>query len=258
MNIIYEPAGRAREYAHLALNHYTGCDHGCTYCYIPHIPWIDAAEFRSGVKPKKDVLTRVGKDAKKLSGTDRRVLLCFACDPYPDCDAASMLTRKVLRILRDNDVPFTVLTKSGLLPLRDFDLYRRGIDAFGVTLTTPETAIAAEVEPNAGLPIERIGLLAEAHSRGISTWVSLEPVLDPVESYKAMIASVEHTDLYKIGTLNHVKCDTTPAEWRAFATRAINYCVAHKRRVYIKKDLAGYLGEFPFENTDDRVVLASD
>ena len=35
MNAIYEPKGAAREYAELACNLYTGCNHGCLYCYAP-------------------------------------------------------------------------------------------------------------------------------------------------------------------------------------------------------------------------------
>lgn len=35
MNVIYEPKGRAREYAPLACNLYMGCTHGCKYCYAP-------------------------------------------------------------------------------------------------------------------------------------------------------------------------------------------------------------------------------
>ena len=36
MNAIYEPKGRAGEYAQLAVNLWRGCPHGCTYpCYAP-------------------------------------------------------------------------------------------------------------------------------------------------------------------------------------------------------------------------------
>ena len=37
MSIIYEPRGKAREYSELAANLYTGCSHGCRYCYCPAI-----------------------------------------------------------------------------------------------------------------------------------------------------------------------------------------------------------------------------
>jgi DNA repair photolyase len=33
MQTIYEPKGKAREYAPLALNLYESCPHGCKYCY---------------------------------------------------------------------------------------------------------------------------------------------------------------------------------------------------------------------------------
>ena len=33
--MIYEPKGKAAEYAYLAINHYTGCVGGCDYpCYM--------------------------------------------------------------------------------------------------------------------------------------------------------------------------------------------------------------------------------
>ena len=37
MGYIYEPKGRAREYGELALNLYSGCRHGCKYCYVPAV-----------------------------------------------------------------------------------------------------------------------------------------------------------------------------------------------------------------------------
>lgn len=36
MDVIYEPTGRAREYAPLALNLYSGCSHSCSYCVHPN------------------------------------------------------------------------------------------------------------------------------------------------------------------------------------------------------------------------------
>ena len=37
MKVIYEPKGRAKEYAELAVNLYNGCSHGCEYCYARKI-----------------------------------------------------------------------------------------------------------------------------------------------------------------------------------------------------------------------------
>lgn len=37
MKPIYEPSGAAKEYGDLAINIYTGCPHGCFYCFAPSV-----------------------------------------------------------------------------------------------------------------------------------------------------------------------------------------------------------------------------
>ena len=37
LEIIYQPRGRAREYADYAANLYRGCDGRCGYCYAPSV-----------------------------------------------------------------------------------------------------------------------------------------------------------------------------------------------------------------------------
>jgi len=78
--MIYKPKGRAREYSPLALNIYSGCDHGCRYCYVPGLLRRDRESFRR-VVVRADVLQEVGREAGRLNGEDQ-VLLCFTGDPY--------------------------------------------------------------------------------------------------------------------------------------------------------------------------------
>ena len=67
MRTIYEPQGRAREYSPLALNHYQGCDHACTYCYARSInrrwgkDWpdekkVDLVIYHQTLRPLFDML----------------------------------------------------------------------------------------------------------------------------------------------------------------------------------------------------------
>jgi DNA repair photolyase len=258
MTVIYRPSGRAAEYSHLACNPYNGCPHGCTYCYVPAARRMKAVDFHAKAEPKKNFLARLGTDAKRLAGTHERVLLSFSCDPYPPIEASRCLTRTALSVLKKHDIPFQVLTKGGLLAARDFGLYRPGIDAFAVTLTTLDTVVAAEIEPGAAPPCERIDTLIEAHDRGIETWVSLEPVIKQIESLKVITMTHEYVDLYKIGTLNHVKSDITSKQWADFARRAINLCTACGARYFIKHDLARHsdlFGDLQVGNTDNRTVI---
>ena len=76
------------------------------------------------------MLEQLRKEAPKLAGTDERVLLCFTCDPYQQLDIETRTTREIIKILREFDIPFQVLTKGGMWASRDFKLYGPH-DAFG-------------------------------------------------------------------------------------------------------------------------------
>lgn len=250
MTIIYEPKGKAAEYAHLAINHRVGCSHWCTYCYGPATLRMDKEDFHKNVHDKKGVLTELQKEAPRWAHTNKRVLLSFIGDPYDPINDRTNLTRNILRILKCYDIPFQVLTKGGMRAVPDFDLYTR-LDAFGTTLTILDPIRAREVEPFAACPSNRIRALELAHKQGIETFVSLEPVLDAVQALQIIGRTYESVDCFRIGKLNHQHSNIN---WRMFATRAIRLCRQLNVDYYIKKDLALCLDGFPFTNTDGRIV----
>ena len=264
MSVIYEPRGRAREYAHLALNLYgsigpdgkeypAGCVHGCTYCYVPDFMHIPPEIFHGDVRPRRDILNRLRKDAPKFAGTDTRVLLCFACDAYQPLPPERDVTRAAIEILREFDIPFQVLTKGGMRAARDFDLYGPK-DAFATTLTFIGKHPSRGFEPKAAAPASRIAAIRVAKHRGLRTWVSLEPVLDPVDSLAIIACTADCVDLFKIGKLNHRKSETY---WRTFGIRAIERCEKYGVPYTIKADLAKYLDGIEFHNRDTRCVKRS-
>ena len=248
MGIIYRPAGRAAEYSFLAINHYVGCRHGCMYCYVPNVTHNN--KFFTEQTVRKDVLWQLQREAPNFAGTDERVLLCFACDPYQPLDVETRTTRKVIKILRDFDIPFQVLTKGGMRAARDFDLYG-SCDAFGTTLTFLDPQKSKLHEPNAALPADRIETIRIAKERGIETWVSLEPVISFGQSLEIIKETHHIVDHYKIGILNHQPSDII---WRKFGIKAIELCRQYETDYYIKADLAKHLKGVPFCNTDKRKV----
>jgi DNA repair photolyase len=249
MSIIYEPKGRALEYSLLAANLFTGCTGGCTYCYARKMAAQYGKDFDNPA-PKKNVLAELEKDARKYAGTDKRVLLCFSCDPYQPLDLQERITRSAITILKENDINFQILTKFGLNAVRDFDLYKTG-DAFAVTLTYIEKDDSLRDEPGAAIPAERIEAIRQAHDRGIETWASLEPVLDAKQSLELIRITHEFTDLYKIGRLNH---RPSQIDWRQFGIEALNLCREYGKPYYIKNDLASYLEGIQFQNVDTRRI----
>lgn len=251
MGIIYRPKGRAAEFSLLAANLYQGCSHGCKYCWVAKMPqWSDKDFFKTPPTVRNSVLEILRIDAPKYAGTDERVLLCFSCDPYQPLEIETEITRRAIEILREHDIPFQVLTKGGTLAARDFDLYGN-YDAFAATLTFLHPRKSREYEPNAAIPRSRILSLEMAKSRGIQTWVSLEPVIDPKESLEIIRQTHHIVDIYKIGKLNYQQ---TQINWRKFAGEAIELCREYQTNYFIKTDLFQYLDGVPFYNTDTRKI----
>lgn len=240
-NLIYEPAGRAREYANLACNVYRGCDHGCTYCYAPSATQRTRTDFvMSCVRP--GFLTQLTKDAAKLqkAGVAGQVLLSFTCDPYQALDVTAQITRQTIHILHRHGFNVCALTKGGYRALRDLDLFGAG-DAFATTLTLLDPAASTTWEPGAASPEERIDTIRTFHAAGVTTWVSLEPVLDPAAGLEIIRQTHPFVDLYKVGKLNHHALAQT-INWRKWATDATNLLDSLGKRYYVKDDLAAILG----------------
>lgn len=231
LQAIYRPKGRAGEYASLAVNLYTGCTHGCTYCYAPLAMHKERETFHAQCIERPGILDKLRHDAKLLAGSSEPVLLCFSCDPYqPDAHA----TRAALTIMREFDVPFTVLTK-GAMAWRDFDLYGPR-DSFGVTLTFDSLMESLRWEPRAAAPFERVKNLREAHDRHIATWVSLEPVVDPKQTLALIDATHEIVDHYKVGKLNYHP-HAAIIDWPRFRRDVTALLDAYGKSYYIKQDL---------------------
>jgi len=252
MSVIYEPKGRAKEYSLLAANLYTGCAHGCKYCWAPGVLRKNADTFRTVITPRKDLLGLVIADAARLACTNKRVLLCFTCDPYQPLDDTLQLTRRVILILKKHSIPIQVLTKGGMRAARDFDLYDK-YDAFATTMTFLDPALSAEWEPGAALPAERIDAIKTAKEKGLQTWVSLEPVIDSAQSLEIIKQTHEVGDHYKSGKWNH-DARAKKIDWRAFGKMAISLCEEYGKTYYVKRDLARYLNNWPFTNTDTRII----
>ncbi len=249
--VIYAPRGRALEYSLLGLELFVGCRHQCTYCYVPGASRRTKDQWRQ-LQPyvRGGVLRSLAKEAPTFRGRRERVLLCFMSDPYQPDPALAGTTRAALEILAENEVPFQVLTKGGLDAAGDFDLYTQR-DAFAVTLTCNAKAESAAYEPGAAPPMARRMALYEAHQRGIETWVSLEPVVDPEWSLDIIRETHEYVDLYKIGKINHDPGREASIDWLRFAWQAVTLCERFGVRYYVKKDLAAYC-DFAFRQSDNR------
>lgn len=257
MTLIYEPKGKAREYSPLALNHYQGCDHGCRYCYVPKVMTNAKDYHHDQVKAREFSLIDLSWECRK--GIYDQVLLSFTTDPYHHTDQAIGLTRKVLEILVQNQVPVAILTKGGKRCLRDMDLFKQAgtLIKVGASLTYFNEEESLKNEPGAALPKDRLETLAILHAEGITTWASMEPVMDPVQSLTLIRHSLLFVDHYKIGKLNH---EETGINWSLWLAASVSVLRRTGKPFYVKKDLHVFAGKAgvtlaPEEIDQDQLTL---
>lgn len=237
MSVIYEPKGRAKEYCELGLNLYKGCSHGCTYCYVPKFTRQNRKTFREKATAREGIIEKLKKRAPKYTG--REIHLSFSTDSYQPIDAELKLTRKAIEILNRNGISVTILTKGGTRSIRDFDLLSKNKNKYGTTLTFINDEDSLRYEPGAALPGERIAALKRARSKGIETWVSLEPVIKPEQTLELIRRSKDYVDTFKVGRWNHDKA-ADRIDWKGFLKDAINILERYQLKYYIKKDLLLY------------------
>lgn len=240
MDIIYEPSGAAREYSALALNIYKGCSHGCKYCFGPSALMMKRDNYYADANPKQDILNRVRKDVEYLAknNIDEEILLSFIGDPYQPDEVKYRLTRSVLEVLVEYERPFTVLTKGGIRAVNDFDLFSSfPRSRFGTTLCFLKQEDADKWEPNAASVNDRITAIKHAHSRGIKTWVSLEPVIIPEQAIEIIKLLHPFVDHWKVGKINHMKKIENQHDWIAFREEVRNILDSVGADYYLKKSL---------------------
>ena len=208
MKPIYEPKGKAKEYGDLAINIYTGCPHRCYYCFAPGVLRREKETFHCNVQPRAGIVEAVHKQLDSEHITGKTIHLCFTCDPYPT-GYDSTPTREIIKLLKEHGNHVQILTKGD--GRRDFDLLDCE-DWYGVTVSCGKI-MAAEAEPGAISPLTRIKALKEAKKRGIKTWVSFEPVIDPGAVIGCIVSYFDLFDKVKVGKLNYHPSEINWAEF---------------------------------------------
>jgi DNA repair photolyase len=237
VNPIYQPTGRAREYCDWALNIYTSCNHGCTYCFAKQMyeRYNPGKKFGTDVQPRPGIIEATEKQLQSGKFAGKIIQLCFTCDPYP-AGIDTTQTREIIKLIKEAGAHVQILTKGGIRAERDFDLLDSG-DLFGITLTSDKFITALHYEPEAAHPLYRAASLQKAGDLGISTWISFEPVLEPegiIKLFNSRDSLFDSNPLLKIGKLNHVKNST---DWKSFGLEAECICKENGWNYYIKADL---------------------
>jgi len=186
-----------------SLNCYTGCAHGCVYCYArfmqrfhPHPePWGQFVDVKvNAVEALERQLRRAEPGA---------VFMSSACDGWQPLEAERRLTRACCRLLIEHGFQVNVLTKSTLV-LRDLDIFAGRTARIGVTVTTLDERLRQLWEPQAASVAQRFQVLAEARRAGLKTAIMFGPLLpflsDSQETMDALFQRAAELDVNVIWT----------------------------------------------------------
>ncbi len=187
------------------INPYTGCQHGCKYCYADFIRRFQNIKEKWGdfVYPKINCPELLKKELKK--NKPGHIWMSSVCDCYAPIEGKFKLTRKILEIIADspykNKFTIEILTKSALVK-RDFDLIKKLNCELGLSINTLDEKTSKIIEPFASSPEQRIKTLKEAKEFGIKVFGFISPVLPGITNLDEIFKNLSFCDYVWVELLN--------------------------------------------------------
>ncbi len=187
------------------INPYTGCAHGCRFCYAVFVTRFNArhrgAAWGTFVAAKTNIARVLREELSRKRATGA-AMLSSVCDPYQPAELRYRLTRDCLAALRDHGWGIEVLTRSPLVR-RDLDLLRGyGPASVGFSIGTDDERVRRILEPGAPPIAARVAALCALHEAGIRTWVFIAPVL-PMDPARLAGLIGPYVDSVMIDGLNY-------------------------------------------------------
>lgn len=187
------------------INPYTGCGHGCAYCYAVFMRKYSrqhqTARWGSFVEAKTNIVEvlRGELSRKRRTGTG---MLSSVCDPYQPAEQRYRLTRGCVEALRECGWSIGILTRSPLVT-RDIDLLSSSIGAsVGFSIPTDDDDVRKVLEPASPPIAKRIEALRQVHDAGVRTWVFIAPML-PMNPDWLVEQILPHIDYAMVDPLNY-------------------------------------------------------
>jgi len=178
--------------AEYVINPYTGCSHGCIYCYARFMKRFSGHDEDWGkfVDIKTNAIEVLPKNLSKYKG--KSIIFGSVTDPYQPIEKKYKLTRKLLEKLVECQPSLEILTKSSLVT-RDIDLIKKFKDALvSISFSTLDEDLRKRLDPGASPIKERITALEKLHKEGIRTICFISPILPEVTDWKSIIKNTKH------------------------------------------------------------------
>jgi len=224
------------------INPYTGCLHGCKYCYATFIKrWGKIKEdWGDFLYIKVNCPELLKKELERAK--PGHIWMSSVTDPYTPLEAKYKVTRKILKVLseskRKKDFTLEILTKSSLVK-RDFDLLKKLNAELGCSINTLDEKVQKIIEPRAALPKERIKILKDAKKQGIKVFGFISPILPGITNLEKLFKELsfcEYVWVEILNTKNYIYKDFFPVIKKHFPKKVKDFGYARENpKEYYKK-----------------------
>ncbi|MDD3284027.1 MAG: radical SAM protein [Patescibacteria group bacterium] len=189
--------------ADFVINPYTGCGHGCIYCYARFMKKFTnhSEEWGEFVDVKINAPEIIKKEIKKIC--NKIIVIGSVTDPYQEAEKEFEITKKILENIKDVNAHFNILTKSDLI-LRDLELLKqfKNIEVV-ISMCSSDENIKKFFEKNSPKIENRINTLEKSHKNNIKTILFVSPILPEITNWKEIINITKNfVDEYWFENLN--------------------------------------------------------
>lgn len=250
---IYTTKGAAREYGRIGCNFYTGCPHGCTYCYLKRgapSKQLGGTEVRLKKCFKNSLhawnVVTYEMDSHLAACRDYGIFLSFTTDPM--LTETRRLTAAAIGTAVPRLIPVWVLTKDAtfiddtafMTYMKNIYQDKRSNIHFGFTLTGRD-----DMEPHASSNSDRIIAMRRMHLEGFSTFASIEPVIGWPSAERMVREAMPWCDHFKLGLRSGVKKDYYDiGESGEAIMRIVKIVESFGKTIYLKESTRQLLRQF--------------
>jgi len=148
-----------------SIDPYQNCEFGCSYC-------DSSQENVIYIKQNADAMLQEELEELKQGP----IIIGSVHDPYQPCEQKYEITKKILQIIKKNDFPCHILTKSPLI-IRDKQLLTSMDSQITVSLLSLQEKVSSIFEKNITSTIARLKLIKQLNQNKIKAGVALIPIL---------------------------------------------------------------------------------
>jgi len=215
---------------------YENCEFNCVYCNKCATGYGDSPRNSTSVNVKLNAPHVLVEELDQLR---RKGVLRMGIwsDPYQPAEGKFRITGQILEILRDNEFPFAIGTKSDLI-LRDLDLIsemsKKIHCCVALSFSTLDKKLGNLLEPNAPSPERRLEVVKQLSEAGITTGVWVAPIFPywtdgEKEIGKIVEAAVENGAKFVLGA---VYDNRNPIKFTKFLEEKLVQFTSKYKRLY--------------------------